>query len=414
MVPRETTRRRSSTWNNGLLHRSMISLRPYFQLFARPDVRRSFIASMLGRLPIGVTGLAILLLVQGASGSFARGGAAAACYVVGLALVAPVLGRLIDRSGPHRVLLASAIVFPSTLALLVVASVHLEVAWLALLAAAGAGASFPPITVCMRSYFRQQMADDALLTAAYSAEAILIEVIFILGPLLVALFVAAASPAVAVWFAAACGLAGTFVFLRSPALRQWHIEPRTSRALLGPLAERDFMVLVAVVLCFATAFGFLEIGLTAYAIERANAAFAGVLLGIMSAGSALGGLAYGSRAWHVPLARQFAAALALTALGLAILALRWDPWMLAALSLIAGVAIAPALIVQSMLVAKTARPEHSTEAFTWTTSALLGGVGIGLAGGGALLERWPSSAPLAAGAAAALVAAAGARFLLGR
>jgi predicted MFS family arabinose efflux permease len=116
----------------------------------------------------------------------------------------------------------------------------------------------------------------------------------------------------------------------------------------------------------------------------------------------------------VPLARQFAAALALTALGLAVLALRWEPWMLAALSLVAGVAIAPALIVQSMLVAKTAQPEHSTEAFTWTTSALLGGVGIGLAGGGALLERLPSSAPLAAGAAAALVAAAGARFLLRR
>jgi hypothetical protein len=38
------------------------------------------------------------------------------------------------------------------------------------------------------------------------------------------------------------------------------------------------------------------------------AALAGVLLGLMSAGSALGGLAYGSRAWHFPLARQFAAA----------------------------------------------------------------------------------------------------------
>jgi hypothetical protein len=61
---------------------------------------------------------------------------------------------------------------------------------------------------------------------------------------------------------------------------------------------------------FATAFGFLEIGLTAYAIERSDAAFAGVLLGLMSAGSALGGLAYGSRSWHFPLARQFSVALA--------------------------------------------------------------------------------------------------------
>jgi predicted MFS family arabinose efflux permease len=149
--------------------------------------------------------------------------------------------------------------------------------------------------------------------------------------------------------------------------------------------------LVAVVLCFATAFGFLEIGLTAYAIERADAALAGVLLGLMSAGSALGSLAYGSRAWHFLLARQFTA-----------------------LSVVAGIAIAPALIIQSMLVTKTALPEHSTEAFTWTTSALLAGVGIGLAAGGMMLERLPASSALGAGALAALAAAAGARFLLGR
>ena len=89
----------------------------------------------------------------------------------------------------------------------------------------------------------------------------------------------------------------------------------------------------------------------------------------MRGGSGLGGFAYGSRGWHFPLARQFAVALALTALGLAVLSLRWQPWLFATLSVVAGIAIAPALIIQSMLVTKTARPEHSTEAFTWTTSA---------------------------------------------
>jgi predicted MFS family arabinose efflux permease len=171
---------------------------------------------------------------------------------------------------------------------------------------------------------------------------------------------------------------------------------------------------VALVLCFAAAFGFLEIGITAYATERGDAALAGVLLGIMSAGSAMGGLAYGSRAWHFPLARQFAAALALMGLGLAVLALRWSPWVFAAWCAVAGVAMAPALIIQSMLAARIARAEHATEAFTWTTSALLAGVGIGLAAGGALLEFCSARSALAAGAAAALLAAAGARLLLSR
>lgn len=391
----------------------MISLDRYRALFAQRDLRRTFAASIVGRLPIGLTGLAVLLLVQQTSASFARGGAAAACYVVGLAAVAPAIGRAIDRYGPRRMLLASGLLFPSALVGLVVA-VAQGAAWLALAFAAAAGASFPPITVCVRTYFRRRLGDDALLSAAYSAESVLIELIFILGPMLVALFVAFASAAAAVCFAAACGLAGTLLFLRSPALQEWHIERRSGASLLGPLAERGFPALIAVVLCFSTAFGFLEIGVTAYATERADVALAGVLLGLMSAGSALGGLAYGSRAWHFPLARQFATALALMSAGLLVLALPWDPWPFAFWGALAGVAMAPALIIQSMLAARIAQPEHATEAFTWTTSALLAGVGIGLAAGGVLLERFPSQAALFAGAAAALLAALGARFLLGR
>lgn len=392
----------------------MISLGRYRALFLIPGMSRTFATSMLGRLPIGVTGLAILLLMQSASGSFAEGGAAAACYVSGLALAAPTLGRLIDRQGPRVVLLACALAFPTSLVLLIFASANREATWLAFLAAATAGAGFPPITVCMRTYFRQVVRDDALLAAAFSAESVLIEIIFIIGPLVVALLIAYVSAAAAVGFAAACGFAGTLLFLRSPALRAWRIERPSSRSLLGPLADRRFVYLIAIVLCFASAFGFLEIGITGYALDRADAAFAGVLLGIMSAGSALGGIAYGSRGWHFPLARQFAAALALTAVGLAVLALRWEPWALAAWCFFAGVAIAPALIIQSMLVTKAAPQQHATEAFTWTTSALLAGVGIGLAAGGALLERFAPPAALAAGAAVSLAAGVAARFALGR
>ena len=368
---------------------------------------------MLGRLPIGLTGLAILLLVQTASESFAKGGAAAACYVVGLSVIAPALGRGIDRYGPRRILLASGLLFPSALLALVAAVSH-GAAALTLLFAAAAGASFPPITVCVRTYFRRQLQNDPLLAVAYSAESVLIEMIFIVGPVLVAVFVAYASAAAAVWFAAACAFVGTLVFLRSPALREWHIEARTTAGLLGPLAERRFPALVAVVLCFAASFGFVEIGVAAYAAEAGNPAFAGVLLGIMSAGSALGGLTYGGRSWHFPLGRQFAVALLVLSAGLAVLALRWTPWSFAAWCAVAGIAMAPGLIIQSMLAASIARAEHATEAFTWTTSALLAGVGIGLAGGGLLLENFPSQAALAASAATALIAAAGARLLLGR
>jgi MFS family permease len=390
---------------------SVISLERYAALLRPREMRQTFAASLIGRLPIGMTGLATLLLVQTATQSFARGGAATASYVFGLAVVAPLLGRVIDRRGPRCTLVACALAFPAALVALAFAVDRQFAPWLILALAASAGASFPPITVCLRTYFRQRLGEDPLLTAAYSLESVLIEVVFIVGPMLVALFVALSSPTLAVAFSAACGCAGTVLFLRSPALRAWRIETASMRSFLGPLGERRFIALAAVILCYSTAFGLLEIGLTAYATEKGTPALAGVLLGLMSAGSAFGGLAYGSRNWHAPLAQQFSLMLALMGVGLLVLVLPWSPWPFALWSAFAGVVMAPALIIQSMLVAATAREEYMTEAFTWSASALLAGVGIGMALGGALLEHFRSPAVLAAGAAAALLAAGGALTL---
>jgi MFS family permease len=392
----------------------VISLARYAALLEPRGLKLTFAASLLGRLPIGITGLAILLLVQTASASFAFGGAAAACYVAGVALVAPALGRTIDRFGPRGMLLLSGLVFPTALCLLVLLVERSGPPWATLLLGALAGASFPPITVSMRAYLKRALIDDALLAAAYSLEAVLIELVFIAGPMLVALFVGFFSASGAVLFAAACGLVGTLLFLGSPAVRSWQVAPPTSRGLLGPLAERGFPRLVLVILLYATSFGLMEIGITAYSSELGKPALAGVLLGLMSVGSALGGLAYGSRGWHLPLARQFSNSLAVMGIGLAVLAWPWNFWWFGLWSTLAGVAMAPTLIIQSMLIAKIARPEHSTEAFTWSSSALLAGVGIGLAAGGGLLERHSWHAALAAAAAAALLASVLARAALDR
>jgi predicted MFS family arabinose efflux permease len=256
----------------------------------------------------------------------------------------------------------------------------------------------------MRTFFRRRLAEEPLLATAYSLESVLIETIFIAGPVLVAFFVAYASASAAVLFAAMCGITGTLLFLRSPALRSWQIEARTRKSLVGPLAERGFPSLLVVVLGYSGSFGLVEIGVTAYSAEAGNPALAGILLGLMSAGSALGGLAYGSRTWRLSLARQFAVTLWMLGTGIALLAMPMNEWLFAVMSIAAGIVMAPTLTIQSMLVARIASPQHMTEAFTWSSTGLLAGVGIGMAAGGWLIERWGWDAAFIAGAVVALCA----------
>ena len=414
--------RRCFTWNqagtslrtceNPRLPASMISLTRYFSLLAFPDLRATFLASLIGRLPIGITGLSVLLLAQSSTGSFAIAGTTTACYVAGLGALAPALGRLIDRNGPRRVLFACALLYPLSLAALV-ASISLDAPlWNSLALAAVAGAAFPPITACMRTFLKQRLDDASLIATAYSLESVLIETVFIVGPMLVAFFVAASSPRTAVLFAAGCGAAGTLMFLRSPGLRRWVVQSRPTHGLFGPLSAPGFLLLLGIVTTYSIAFGLVEIGVTGFASASGSPALAGLLLGLMSVGSVAGGLAYGSRGWHLPLARQFALALALMAAGILPLAFVPTVWVFAGLSMLAGVVMAPALTMQSMLVAKTAPAESLAEAFTWSATALLAGVGLGFTLGGVLLEATGAATVLLIAATASLAASAGAYLCL--
>ena len=354
-----------------------------------------------------MAGLALMLVAQEISGSFARAGVLAGSYIIGLALAAPAIGRFVDRHGPRVPLVACATAHPALLCALVACLRFTSSMPAALCCAFLAGATFPPITACMRTFLRQRLGGaDALLSAAFSMESLLIESIFILGPALVALFVAFASAQAAVLFCAVCTVGGTFWFLQSAAIRHWTVESRKTHGVLGPLSDPGFLPLLVIITLYASAFGMVEMGVTGHATTIGHPAVAGLLLSLMSVGSAAGALAYGGRSWSAPLSFQFA--LALLMLGAATIALGFidHPWVFALASIAAGTAMAPSLIIQSMLVARLVRPEHSTEAFTWSATALLAGISGGIAAAGSILEHHPAPAVFTLAGATATCAAA--------
>ena len=382
----------------------MISFERYASLFRVPEVARTLRASIVGRLPIGMAMLAILLFVQGATGSFARAGAASALYVFGLAALAPFIGRVIDRVGPRPVLLTSAVVYPASLLTLVALVIRgadpLWVAGCALVA----GAMLPPITICVRTLLPRLVPEARLLQTAYSVDSALIEAVFIVGPALVALLVAFGEQASAVIMAAACAAIGSFVFVQAPTVRNWVPQRGVRRSVFGPLSEPKLLALLGLTVLYSLSFGLFEVAVPAFALQEGKPAAAGVILALASLGSAIGALSYGSYDWSLPLARQLFLALMLMATGMLLLAPVSNVYVFGLLSIVACVPMAPVIAVQSMLVARLSPGAMLAESFTWGTTCLLGGISGGIALGGALVELWSPSLVIAAAAAASATA----------
>ena len=384
----------------------MIALERYATLFREPGMMSLFLASVVGRIPIGVATLAILLTVQAHAGSFSRAGVAAACYVLGLAVVAPLLGRLIDKLGPSPVLVTSAIAYPAALGVFVLL-LHGSAAPAAVaLCAVVAGAALPPITIAMRALFPRTLADLTLLQTAYSVDSALMEFVFIVGPTLVAGWVALGHADGAVLLAALAAAVGTVLFLRCSAVRGWKRSAGSAeRERFGPLRLHALRAVLATTLLYSIGFGLFEVGVTAFAGGHGSLAAAGVILALTSLGSAAGAVWYGSRSWSPPLARQYLLALAAMATGMLLLVPVHGMVWFAALSVLSGAPMATVIAVQSQLIVRLTPRAMLAESFTWGTTFLLGGISAGIAAGGVMAEFLPPSAVLAAAGCAAGLAA---------
>ncbi len=380
----------------------------YRSFLRLPDVVRLLVTALITRLPIASLTLAMLMHVRTLTGSFTEAGLTVGVDLAASAIAAPVLGRIIDRRGPRAVMLVTGIVCPLALLFILLAD-RLAPSVAALVAAAAiAGVFAPPITVLTRTVWRYRFDDPAERRTAFALDAVLIELAFTVGPMLVALLLAVASPRVA--FAAACLMVALAVpiFALSPALKYWRHQPGVQRRLLGPLADPRLLAVYAVTFLLMFSLGLLEIGYAGFATASGMPAFAGVLISVNSVGSGAGGLLYGGVQLAMPVERQLPRLLLLVVLPLAAHAVTTSPWVLSALALVAGVGIAPALTVVMLLISTNAPSRYATEAFTWSTTFLVGGLGAGHALGGSIVQAEGARSVFAVAAGAAAMAAIGA------
>jgi MFS family permease len=377
-------------------------LRPYLEVLRTPGVPRLLAAAVLGRMPIGMAGLAIVLLVRQTGGSYATAGLVAGCYAVSLGVTAPLLGRLIDRVGQTRVLLGCAAVCAAAFVALAVAAEAGSPALLPVLAALG-GASLPPVAACLRALWSELLGRGAELQAAFSVEAIVQELIFVVGPPLVALLAAVFAPAAAMVGIAVLLLAGVGAFAGAPASRAWRPQRRAADW-AGPLRSPGIRAVLVCIVVLAAAFGAVEVAVPAAAEHLGSRTLAGPLLALWAVGSMLGGLAFGGGTGRPP-ERRLVGMLLLVAAGIATLALTATRFQLGAGMVAAGLGIAPAIACLYLLVDRLAPAGTVTEAFTWVNSGFGIGIAMGNASGGGVVHRAGPDAVFLL-AAAAVVAAA--------
>ncbi len=380
----------------------MAGLGAYRQILTDPAARGFSAAGLVARLPLSMTGLGIVLLVSLTSGSYGRAGLVAAVGTLTAAAVAPLWGALIDRVGQARVLVVAATVNSLSLAVLV-SSVQLDWPLVVTLAAAvGVGIGFSSAGSCVRARWSLRLRDSPLLQTAFALEAVLDEVVFIVGPVLVTFLATAIHPALGVSVSAVIGLLGAVLL----AVQRSTQPPPAPRDKARPTVRLPLRVLGPVGLaCVAlgAVFGGMEVVVVAFAGETGVLPYAGFFLTVWAFGSLLAGLVSGAVAWRAAAPVRFRVGSAALAASLLPLPFLDRPLPVGALLLVGGLAIAPTLIASVAVIESSVPAGRLTEALNWNTTALALGLAAGAAAVGQLIDLAGARGGFAGVAAAGLL-----------
>jgi hypothetical protein len=339
---------------------------------------RLLLSSVVGRLPLGMAPVALLLAAQEDGHSLATASLLAALYGIAPALGLPLLGRLADLRGLPLPCHAGAAVVTAALGTIALAGTsHLP---LAAVCAALAGAGCPPLEGGLRSLWHVLLPDDAHVRTAYTLDSSAQEIVFVAGPALAITLATAISPTAALALAAAATTAGSLTFATAHPARTWQAPTRRPErpGVLRPPAIRP--VLLALVFLGVTV-GALDVA-GIVAAERQQAPWlAGLLPAVFSAAGLAGGVLF---ARHQPTTAVRPRHLML--LG-ALYAAGWLPLLaplpgaaMLAVAMLPGAVFVPLLTVAGLRVTALAPPGTSTEAVGWMTASIR----LGAAGGTAL------------------------------
>jgi MFS family permease len=388
-------------------------LRPYQEVLSDRRAVAFSLAGFVARLPMSMTGIGIVLLVSLTTGSFGLAGLLTGATTVAAAVVAPFWGRATDRVGQARVLLLAVLINVLSVALLVTA---IELAWplaVSFAAAIGVGIGSSMAGSAVRARWTLRLNGSPLLHTAFALEAMLDEVVFIIGPVLVTFLATALHPALGVSVSAVIGLIGAVALAG-----QRSSQPPTRSTPHGHAGSRrlPWRVLLPVAIASSAlgmVFGAMEVNIVAFAEEAGVLPYAGLILVAWSFGSLVAGAVTGAIMWRSSPAKRFRVSASLLALSLLPLPLVHHPLGVALLLILSGMAIAPTLIATIGVIQSAVDQSRLTEALAWNSTGMVAGVAVGAAAVGYVIDSSGAQAGFVAVAIAGLLLTLSALFVRG-
>ena len=386
---------------------------PYARIFEARGARGFAAAGFVARLPIAMAPIGLVAMLSQTHGEYWLAGGVSATFALTNALVAPQISRLVDRLGQTRVLAPATLVSVLAFAMLILAAHRHWPTW-TLFAAALPAAAMPSIPAMVRARWTEIFRNTPQLTTAFAFESAADELVYIAGASLsvglsVALF-PEAGMLVSTLFLAFGSTALILQRSTEPRVRPVSLEHRGSAILLRPV-QIVTIALIFIGAIFATA----EVSVVAITRELGQPGAASLVIGVYALGSFAVGIVIGALNLKLPLQRQLAIAVGITALTTVPLLFANTVPLLALAVFLSGVAISPTFITAFGLIERHVPEAKLTEGVTWVTTGIGIGMALGSFAAGVVIDAFGARngfwVSVAAGAIALSIVLAGQRVL---
>jgi MFS family permease len=364
----------------------------YADLARIPAVRRVLVLGLLIRIPLWAAGIVLTLhVVQHLDRSYTEAGLLEMVYSLALAVSGPWRGRRLDRVGLRAALLPS---------LVVMTACWLVAPWVGYWALLGfvavAGLFMIPVFSIVRQVLIGAVPDDQR-TAVLSVDSVVVELSFMIGPVLgVLAAVYLPTPVALLICQLATVVGGVGLWFANPSLG---VDSQAGDATRPAVRVRDWLTppVVAILVISATAVVILtgeDLGIVAAMRSMGHTSSIGWVLALWGLGSAVGGIVYGALHRHPPAG----VLLLLLAVSTALVSVSEGQLMFVVLLAFSGVFCAPTITATIDDLSRAVPASVRGEAMGWHGSALTLGGAIGAPLVGAAIDGngWQGGFELAA------------------